>query len=353
MALEKAGFEVRDSIHHVFGSGFPKSHNVSIAIDKKAGVERKVVGTKKGVGGENLNDIVNERQIRLTTEEGGKGIGAYGVGAKQITLDIPVTEPATPEAKTWDGWGTNLKPAHEVWWLARAPLATGQPISGNVLQHATGALNINGCKTKEKRWPPNFILTHSNKCNNTCAEDCPVRQIEEESEFFQKFRYEAKPSSQEKNAGLDEMPLKPSQKLNPGGIQKRREELAQKAMENQQGLDARGRTLIREDGTEALVARFIPSYSQNNHPTVKSVELMRWLAKMICPPNGTVIDPFAGSGSTGCACALESFDFIGIEKEEEYCNIAEERIKHFKRLAVMPSANFSLKDDHKNQMTLF
>jgi hypothetical protein len=119
--FETVGF-VDVSLHAwCFGSGFPKSTNISKMIDKQAGAEREVVGHKRGVGGENMNDIVHGRDVRQTTDEGGKGVGAYGTGAKQVAVDVPVTVPATELAKLWDGYGTALKPAWEPVVVARKP----------------------------------------------------------------------------------------------------------------------------------------------------------------------------------------------------------------------------------------
>ena len=113
-AMEDVGFADLDCHAWCYGSGFPKSLNISKQFDKRAGKEGKVIGTKKGVGGENMNDIVRgSDEVRDTSEEGGKGVGAYGTGAKQVAVDIPVRELVTEEAKTWEGWGTALKPAWE------------------------------------------------------------------------------------------------------------------------------------------------------------------------------------------------------------------------------------------------
>ena len=120
-AMAEAGFEIIGLEAFCYGSGFPKSHDVSKGIDKHFGVTRQVVGVKKGVGGENLNDIVRGSTVRDTTEEGAKGIGAYGTGAKQVPVQVPITAPATPEAKTWEGWGTALKPAWEPILVGRKP----------------------------------------------------------------------------------------------------------------------------------------------------------------------------------------------------------------------------------------
>ena len=120
--LNALGFIDFDLAAWTYASGFPKSTNVSKKIDKRAGAEREIIGWKRGVGGQNLNDIVNDRDtIRSTTDEGGKGVGAYGTGAKQVAIEIPITAPATIEAKIWDGYGSALKPAWEPIVLARKP----------------------------------------------------------------------------------------------------------------------------------------------------------------------------------------------------------------------------------------
>lgn len=121
-AVKESGFlDVRIEAW-VYGQGMPKSTNISKRIDKQAGAERKVVGYKRGVGGENLNDIVRgKKRVRKTTDEGGKGVGAYGTGAKQVAVDVPITAPATELAKLWDGYGTALKPAWEPVVVGRKP----------------------------------------------------------------------------------------------------------------------------------------------------------------------------------------------------------------------------------------
>lgn len=121
-AMADCGFKEIRIEAWVYGSGFPKSLNISKQFDKTAGVEGEIIGYSKGVGGENLNDIVNEKdEIRDTSDEGGKGVGAYGTGAKQVSIDIPIREFVTEEAKTWKGWGTALKPAWEPVVIAYKP----------------------------------------------------------------------------------------------------------------------------------------------------------------------------------------------------------------------------------------
>lgn len=122
-AMEQVGFvDIGFNKNWLHGQGFPKSTDISKSVDRMKGAKREVVGTKRGVGGENLNDIVRgDTNVRSTDDEGGKGVGAYGTGAKQVAVEIPVTAPATPEAKTWDGYGTALKPSWEPVLVGRKP----------------------------------------------------------------------------------------------------------------------------------------------------------------------------------------------------------------------------------------
>lgn len=112
-AMADVGFVDLNCQAWCYGSGFPKSLNISKQFEKRAGVEGEIIGYKKGVGGENLNDIVNGKEIRTTEDEGGKGVGAYGTGAKQVSVDVPIRALVSEEAKDWEGWGTALKPAWE------------------------------------------------------------------------------------------------------------------------------------------------------------------------------------------------------------------------------------------------
>lgn len=120
-AMQGAGFVDLRLEAWNYGSGFPKSLNIGKAIDRAAGAEREVVGTKRGVGGENMNDIVHGREVRTHEDKGGKGVGAYGTGAKQVAIDVPITAPATEAAQRWTGWGTALKPAWEPVVVGRKP----------------------------------------------------------------------------------------------------------------------------------------------------------------------------------------------------------------------------------------
>jgi site-specific DNA-methyltransferase (adenine-specific) len=183
MGIRMAGFENRDTIAAQFGpsvlqwkygSGFPKSHNVGAKIDKRLGLEREVIGTKRGVGGENLNDIVNGREIRQTTDDGGKGVGAYGVGAKQVAIDVPVTAPASEEAKKWEGWGNNLKPSWEPIFMFRKPVSE-KTLVDQVLATGTGAINIDGCRIGGT----DSVTTHSRGSNSAHPSHPTSKTVEE------------------------------------------------------------------------------------------------------------------------------------------------------------------------------
>jgi len=223
LGLRAAGFESRDTIASFFGGvlcwchgqGFPKSLNISKAIDKMAGAEREVVGYKRGVGGENINDIVRGTEIRQTTDPGGKGVGAYGAGAKQVSIDIPVTAPATEDAKRWEGWGTALKPAWEPILVYRKPLAESS-VARQVLATGTGGLNIDAARVRTSenlsggayaedgkdradgyeawrykrtggageykqptgRWPSNLVLTHVQFAWYALRQDVPDEVVQ-------------------------------------------------------------------------------------------------------------------------------------------------------------------------------
>lgn len=193
--IEDAGFEIRDIITWHYGSGFPKSQDISKAIDKQLGKEREVIGTKNGKGGENLNKL---SRLGKSDSDEAKGMGAYGFGAKQINIDIPINKPATPESEKYEGFGTALKPACELWTLARKPIEE-KTIAKNVLKYGTGGLNIDESRVRlgsiddprgnyrspkkrdnlifkmkeggsldnswnKGRWPANLILTHHPDC---------------------------------------------------------------------------------------------------------------------------------------------------------------------------------------------
>lgn len=274
--IEDAGFEIRDMLCWVYGSGFPKSINISKALDKMAGAEREVVGTKLGIPGYSAK----------TAEEG----ICYGNGLSNGESKCVITAPATDEAKQWDGWGSALKPALEPITLARKPFKG--TIAENVLKHGTGGLNVDGCRVGDEVLPAQMAGTaklgtfeRENMLTPERIGRFPANFIHDGSEEVEalfpqgqsRFFYCAKASKADRDEGLD------------GG---------------------EGRA--------------------NNHPTVKPTDLMQYLCRLITPPGGIVLDPFTGSGSTGKAAMLEGFRFIGIEKDTKYVEIARARIKAVK-----------------------
>jgi len=284
--IEDAGFEIRDMLGWLYGSGFPKSHNIGKAVDKLQGNKREVVGKYKNLspgdewrisgnfGGESTNQ--NKRSITKGNSE-------------------------------WEGWGTALKPAHEPIVMARKPFNTS--VAENVLTHGTGGINIDECRvgTDEKlSRPVNSASNNVYGKYNTFGNDVepqgrfPANIIhdgsEEVLEVFEessRFFYCAKASKAERNMGLDDFETKKA-----GGMSG------------------------RNDGSMGSI-----TYNKNHHPTVKPIKLMEYLVRLVTPKEGIVLEPFAGSGTTLIACKQQGFNYIGIEREQEYCDIAEARLK--------------------------
>jgi site-specific DNA-methyltransferase (adenine-specific) len=347
ISIRMAGFEIRDSIGWVYGSGFPKSMDVAKAIDKQSGYQGEVVGTE-------VVDI------------GMQGGSMHaGRGTKLAEREI---KDLSPEAQQWQGWGTALKPALEPIVVARKPLIG--TVAENVLTHGTGGLNIDASrigyasesdggdwdrfkghqsgKTIRKnlqegdqelfeervdngkqtgRWPANLILDEytaelldeqsgttkstptktggyfgeSNAMLGTRMQ--AVGSIHEDKGGASRFFYVAKASKRDRNEGLEEL------------------------------LETSAADMVERDPDSAgmnspRAGAGRTSGAKNFHPTVKPTALMQYLVKLITPPGGTVLDPFTGSGSTGKAAILEGFDFIGIELTEDYWPIIEGRLKH-------------------------
>ena len=360
VAIEDAGFEIRDQIMWIYGSGFPKSLNVGKAIDKKQGNQRKVIGTK------GLNSYKTKEQHEV-----------YSNLREDFDKVNELTEPFSEEAKQWEGWGTALKPAHEPIVMARKPLE-GTNID-NVLKYGTGAINIDGCRVQgddtggerkittrksrdennvwtdensgmkqeenhfadadpKGRYPANVMHDGSDVVQDIFPKTTSTKVSRERkagSEFGQnsgwnkhnnrdsglmpaygdegsasRYFYCPKVSKEERNRGLESFATK---KMGmSGGAQKY----------SHRGLLEHNRYNKGQDiGLNRVIER------KNTHPTVKPQELMKYLCRLVTPKGGVVLDPFMGSGSTGMAAKDEGFDFIGIEKEKEYFEIAEARIK--------------------------
>jgi len=340
--IEDAGFEIRDCIMWLYGSGFPKSLDVSKAIDKAAGVEREVVGVKRA-----------SIQSPSALNEGRGAFGSYPEETKQVHI----TAPATEAARQWDGWGTALKPACEPIVVARKPLEG--TVAENVLRHGVGGINVDGCRIEGRkrvpsslsnaghlgwrtggdltrkaqqngRWPANVIHDGSvevvglmpevngpwGKDSNGKAKgqgsmfgvggvntqnECRGKETGSAARFF----YCAKASKADRDEGCEGLEIKPAGALKSGDGGWRDEV-------------ARGRQ-PRHD--KQLTAH-------NHHPTVKPTDLMRYLCRLVTPPGGVVLDPFMGSGSTGKGASIEGFRFIGIERDGEYVEIARRRLEN-------------------------
>jgi DNA modification methylase len=187
------------------------------------------------------------------------------------------------------GRSTGLKPAYEPILLARAPLEQTTP--RNLEAWGTGALNIDATRV-DGRWPPHAVLSHAARCTaTTCAPECPVALLEQQRTDFSRMFFCAKASRQEREAGCGQLPERPARLYTGPGR--------------------------------------LPRIRRNTHPTVKPLELMRWLTRLVTPPGGTILDPFAGSGSTGAAALTEGFGFVGIEQQPEYVDIACARLTHW------------------------
>lgn len=350
VAIEDAGFEIRDSLHWVYGGGFPKGIDVSRAIDRVGGSSPKqqaailkqarqragltVAQVAEAVGctvtsvrdwedgraraaGRDVEHIVpstayRERLADLLGYSADERL-IVGVSPRLRDKDGPVFQlgysgveygaAATPLAQSWAGWNTALKPAHEPIVLARKLLSG--TVATNVLEHGTGAINVDGCRTQagqdyrdkcasvvgiasprngdtlgewtgeredsahpSGRWPTNILLGHGPDCDGSCSAGCPVSELGVEARFFPAFRYEAK-------APASERPRLP-------------------------------------DGTA--------------HTTVKPLALMRWLVRLVTPPGGVVLDPFAGSGTTLEACVIEGMQVIGIELDDQHAELCKARL---------------------------
>jgi site-specific DNA-methyltransferase (adenine-specific) len=359
----------------LYGSGFPKSLDISKAIDKAAGAKR-----------EKISDNPNARPMSVGNKSGSLGGGAYAYSS--------ITAPATPEAIKWQGWGTALKPAFEPVVVARKPLIG--TVAANVLLWGVGGLNIDGsrigtegggttCDVRDEegncighnnangslgggimrhgqkysagRWPANIILDEytaglldeqsgvsksqvtnfkvKGRSGGILGSDGADRDYiggHNDTGGASRFFYVAKASKKDRNEGLEDL-------------------------EERQATEMTGRAdgsagllRVRDDGSIGENPYAGKSGAAKNfHPTVKPTALMEYLVKLVTPPGGTVLDPFTGSGSTGKAALLNGFKFIGIELTADYLPIIEGRLKH----AAETYANKATEEETTEQETLF
>ena len=384
MSIRFAGFEVRDCIQWLYGSGFPKSHNIGKAIDKIQGNDREVVGIK-------------ENKINMNaTKEGDKSFYESAWQNKEY-IDLEITKGNSE----WEGWGTALKPANEPIVLARKPLEKGLSIAENILKWGVGGINIDASRiglpkddpqvklregktihakgvnevysngvgkiegdyfNAQGRFPANIILTHHEDCeckgtkkvkpsngsgkasekgggfskgmfgdgtsdnigggftdadgkeeveNWDCHEDCPIRILDEQSGI-------SKSTASVRN----------NKKRNEDNVYGGGKGIPQISLESNHS-DKGGASRFFYVAKASKSERNKGLDNSNFHPTVKPIKLMQYLVKMITPPNGIVLDPFCGSGTTGIACKLDGFQFVGLEQDAEYSKIAEARIENY------------------------
>ena len=357
-------------------SGFPKSHNVSKGIDKAAGAEREVVGTKMHA----------RKGVAIAEERTAIGAGAFG---EARVGDI--TAPATEAAQQWDGWGTALKPAWEPIIMARKAL--DGTVAENVQKWGVGAINIDRCRIKtddklthggalrsmsgdtrtgkslgmfqegtpstyqqndQGRWPANLMHDGSEEVVELFPDtgksaggrigkkamgnvtNVPAGQYEAgdpgygDSGSAARFFYCAKANKTDRNEGCEDL----DEKVNTHSTY---------GIHSDAGLEWNGRHPENRSRTV-----------KNNHPTVKPTALMRYLCKMVTPPAGIVLDPFCGSGSTGKGAILEGFQFIGVEKDPEYSEIASLRIRAcVAQSAIDSPPDLNELDKDSNQLSMF
>jgi len=377
-AIEDAGFEIRDCIQYLYGSGFPKSMNISKAIDKKGGqelgwfidyilkiAEERNISKKEltmlfpskngkptgwlwnkqktqGITLEQYNTIKNFLSLPFDTIEEAEreviGRGKAGLTAGTICnfageKEFDITIPASSKAKQWDGWGTALKPAHEPIVVARKPLSE-KTVADNVLKWGTGGINIDGCRIEYAKRESAKDLARSSQ------------GFTSKSEIYHNDENKYKISSQggspqgrfpanvilDEEAGrlLDEQSgNRPSGKGNGN---------AQVGEESNGAIKPlrRGNLISRNDSGGASRFFYCAKASKkergegNKHPTVKPIKLIEYLITLITPPNGIVVDPFIGSGTTALASLNKGFNYIGFELDSEYFEIANKRIEECK-----------------------
>lgn len=304
VAIEDAGFDMRDTLMWLYGTGFPKSHDVS------KGIEAKMLTGGSGPKNLRQRDMGGAYRPHALAGTEGYGDGRMSRGAdtdRDYANAPPVT---TPEAAAWAGWGTALKPAWEPIILARKPLAG--TVAANVLAHQTGALNIDGCRIAcADDYPSGGTHNHE----GTGWGMRPVRtQQHQDGRWPANVLHDGSDEVEEAFAafGSDKGAAAPVRGNEPSDVVKN-------------ALSARARVPGIFHGDTGTASRFFYSAKASaadragsKHPTVKPVALIRWLVRLVCPVGGTVLDPFAGSGTTGEACRAEGMRAVLCEREPEY-----------------------------------
>lgn len=408
VAIEDAGFEIRDSIHWIYGNGFPKGQDVGKNIDRKrndrsdvlrvtaflrqaridAGVSIKAIDEEFGFNGmaghwtaitnkaatvptpdqwarlqqmlgfdsPEMDGIVEQLNMRKgeigeawsQREVVGQRTTGCGTGRGAVALihdnqnNRALTAPASEEARKWEGWNTALKPAHEPIVVARKSTGFNTTVA-NVLEHGTGAINIDACRievtdatyarnaagdrghadnyTRQAefrqaagsannlgRWPTNVVFGHSPDCTERCADGCQVADLDGQTGVL---------TSGAMAAG--------TRRANRSGYAGAMPATTGAATHGDCGGASRYFPAFRYEPKAPASER--PRLNDGTmHTTVKPLDLMRWLVRLVTPPGGTVLDPFAGSGTTLEACVVEGFHGIGIEQHQPYADLCVKRL---------------------------
>jgi site-specific DNA-methyltransferase (adenine-specific) len=344
--IEDAGFEIRDQIMWLYGSGFPKSHNIGKAVDKLQGNDREVVGNNPNHRPNSPKD--NSKGDYNPNSEGNKII--------------------TKGQSAYEGWGTALKPANEPICLARKPLSE-KSVAENVLKWGTGGINIDGCRvgTDDKLGRPqaqeqnseiklglknNEYNGYSDEVGGRFPANIILDEIAGELLDEQSGISKSSPTPSHKRKGnvvADERTSKAagmfgdgnilygSNHSDKGGASRFFYQAKVSKAERNMGLDGFEDVKFIGDLTDMANSnqdgpyKTRPIMMKNTHPTVKPVSLMSYLVRLVTPPNGIVLDPFMGSGSTGIAAQLEGFRFCGMEMDGDYFKIAEARIENYEQ----------------------
>jgi site-specific DNA-methyltransferase (adenine-specific) len=305
--IEDAGFEIRDCLSWLYASGFPKSLDVSKAIDKAAGAEREVVGVRS-----------------YPTQPNGRSGLHQGYAPDQMSgaeVNNLVTAPATDAAREWQGWGTALKPAWEPCVVARKPLVG--TVAANVQQHGTGALNIDGCRigTESTRRDTGTAAMWANAGRVIGGSDAgrwPANVAFDEQAAAMLDAQSGVSSSRSalmplpRNCGFAGSVYGGDGSTNGASVRGHD--------------DTGGASRFFYTAKASRADRNAGGLADNTHPTVKPTDLMRWLVRLVTPPGGIVLDPFSGSGSTLVAARAEGVRAVGIEREDEYARIIADRL---------------------------
>lgn len=306
--IEDAGFEIRDMLCWAYGSGFPKSLDVSKAIDKAAGAEREVVAPPPYTRGKPTQSYSETRKVSYDCQP------------------QPITAPATEAAKQWEGWGTALKPAMEPITMARKPL-TGT-VAANVLEHGTGAINVDGCRVATGENLNGGRYSDNKRGDDGHAYGSGINLRSKEDYVQPQGRYPANLIHDGSDQVVRLFPQANSTRSsgNPNNPKRGKHH---NPTSYGQGADQETHD-FRDSGSAArffYCAKADKSERRSSkHPTVKPLDLMRYLVRMVTPVGATVLDPFAGSGTTIEAAMREHCHCIGIEREQEYCDDAVKRL---------------------------